>query len=82
MTSTGVVSIREVSRRLGHRSVEVTVDKWGHLAQDGQERCRQVVEAAVAPHMITAGRATSEPGADSVPGERASRGSRHRPYRF
>lgn len=68
--------------RLGHRSIKVTVNKYSHLTQDGRERCRQVVEAAVAPHMLTAGRVTSEPGADSVPGERASRCSRHRPYRF
>ncbi|MFI6124917.1 hypothetical protein ACIBCU_35215 [Streptomyces sp. NPDC051064] len=42
-------SIHEVSRRLGHRSIKVTVDRYGHLTQDGQERCRQVVEVAVGP---------------------------------
>ncbi|MFB6815083.1 tyrosine-type recombinase/integrase [Streptomyces sp. NPDC056347] len=66
VTLTNGVSIYEVPRRLGHRSIKVTVDKYGHLTQDGRERCRQVVEAAVAPHMLTAGRAPSEPGADSV----------------
>ncbi|MFE4801258.1 tyrosine-type recombinase/integrase [Streptomyces sp. NPDC056708] len=82
VTLTSGVSIHEVSRRLGHRSIKVTVDKYGHLAQDGQERCRQVAEAAIAPHMLTTGRVTSEPGAASVPDQRASRCSRHRPYRF
>ncbi|WP_406417594.1 tyrosine-type recombinase/integrase [Streptomyces sp. NBC_00842] len=82
VTLTSGVSIHEVSRWLGHRSIKVTVDQYGHLTQDGRERCRQVVEAAVGPHMLTAGRVTSEPGADSVLGQRASRGSRPRPYRF
>ncbi|MEE1770351.1 tyrosine-type recombinase/integrase [Streptomyces sp. JV185] len=82
VTLTSGVSIHEVSRRLGHRSIKVTVDKYGHLTQDGRERCRQVVEAAMAPHMLTTGRTTSEPGADSVSAGRASTGSRHRPYRF
>ncbi|MEU6019183.1 tyrosine-type recombinase/integrase [Streptomyces sp. NPDC047515] len=82
VTLTSCVSIHEVSRRLGHRSIKVTVDKYGHLTQDGRERCRQVVEAAVAPPRLTAGRTTSEPGADPVSAERASRDSRPRPYRF
>lgn len=81
-TSTSGVSGHEVSRRLGHRSVKVTVVHSGHLAQDGHERCRQVVEVAVGPYMLTAARATSEPVAGSVPGQRASRRNRHRPYRF
>ncbi|MFD5193667.1 tyrosine-type recombinase/integrase [Streptomyces sp. NPDC058357] len=81
VTLTNGVSIHEVSRRLGHRSIKVTVDKYGHLAQDGRERCRQVVEAAVAPHLLTAGRTTSGPGAGPVSGWRASRGNRPRPYR-
>ncbi|QGZ47935.1 tyrosine-type recombinase/integrase [Streptomyces sp. QHH-9511] len=60
------VSVHEVSRRLGHRSIRVTVDRYGHLTQDGQERCRQVVETAVGPHMLTPGRATAARGADLV----------------
>ncbi|MFE3903669.1 tyrosine-type recombinase/integrase [Streptomyces sp. NPDC059153] len=82
VTLSSGLSVHEVSRRLGHRSIKATVDKYGHLTQDGQERRRQVIEAAVAPHMLTTGPGTSEPGADSVPGRRASRCSRHRPYRF
>ncbi|MFF4602488.1 hypothetical protein ACFY12_06995 [Streptomyces sp. NPDC001339] len=27
----------------GHRSIKVTVDRYGHLTQDGREHCRQVV---------------------------------------
>ncbi|MGW2089039.1 tyrosine-type recombinase/integrase [Streptomyces sp. NPDC001880] len=64
---TNSVSIHEVSRWLGHRSIKVTVDRYGHLTQDGQERCRQVVETAAGPYMLTTSRTTSEPGADSVP---------------
>ncbi|MEU9763818.1 tyrosine-type recombinase/integrase [Streptomyces sp. NPDC047987] len=66
VTLTSGVSIHEVSRWLGHRSIKVTVDKYGHLTQDGRERSRQAVEAAVAPHMLTTSRTTSEPGAGSV----------------
>ncbi|GGT71200.1 hypothetical protein GCM10010207_81720 [Streptomyces atratus] len=66
VTLTSGVSIHEVSRWLGHRSIKVTVDKYGHLTRDGRERCRQVVEAAVAPHMLTTSRTTSGPGAGSV----------------
>ncbi|MGW0964490.1 tyrosine-type recombinase/integrase, partial [Streptomyces gelaticus] len=33
VTLTSGVSIHEVSRRLGHRSIKVTVDKYGHLTQ-------------------------------------------------
>ncbi|MET8274519.1 MULTISPECIES: tyrosine-type recombinase/integrase [unclassified Streptomyces] len=80
VTLTSGVSIHELSRWLGHRSIKVTVDKYGHLTQDGRERCRQVVEAVVAPHMLTAGRVTSEPAADSTSGRPASRCSRHLPY--
>ncbi|MFF2412002.1 tyrosine-type recombinase/integrase [Streptomyces sp. NPDC058092] len=82
VTSTSGMSLHEVSPRLGHRSVEVTVDRYGHLTRDDPERCRQVVEAAMAPHLFTSGRATSEPGADPVPARQASRRSRPRPYRF
>ncbi|MFF9787841.1 MULTISPECIES: tyrosine-type recombinase/integrase [Streptomyces] len=45
VTLTNGVSIHEVSRWLGHRSIKVTVDRYGHLTQDGRERCRQVVAA-------------------------------------
>lgn len=82
VTLTSGVSIHEVSRRLGHRSIKVTVDQYGHLTQDGQERCRQVVETAMGPYVLTAGRATAVRGAGSVPAWRASRRSRRRPYRF
>ncbi|MFC9243992.1 tyrosine-type recombinase/integrase [Streptomyces sp. NPDC057136] len=82
VTLTSGVSIHEVSRWLGHRSIKVTVDRYGHLTQDGQERCRQVVERAVGPYMLTPGRATAARGADSVLAQRASRRSRHRLYRF
>ncbi|MEU2673408.1 tyrosine-type recombinase/integrase [Streptomyces sp. NPDC007164] len=63
VTMTNGVSIHEVSRWLGHRSIKVTVDRYGHLAQDGQERCRQVVETAVGPYLLTAGPASAARGA-------------------
>ncbi|TWG01815.1 hypothetical protein FHX80_11206 [Streptomyces brevispora] len=66
--SSSKTPIHEVSRWLGHRSIKVTVDQYGHLTQDGHERCRQVVEVAVGPYMLTAGRVTAEHGAESVLG--------------
>ncbi|WP_181923777.1 tyrosine-type recombinase/integrase [Streptomyces inhibens] len=45
VTLTNGVSIHQVSRWLGHRSIKITVDRYGHLTQDGRERCRQVVAA-------------------------------------
>ncbi|RMI46671.1 tyrosine-type recombinase/integrase [Streptomyces triticirhizae] len=49
MTLTRNVSLHEVSRWLGHRSIKVTVDRYGHLTRDGHQRCREVVEALCAP---------------------------------
>lgn len=46
MTLTKGVSLHEVSRWLGHRSIKITVDHYGHLTKDGRDRCRQVVVAA------------------------------------
>ncbi|MEU1227690.1 hypothetical protein [Streptomyces sp. NPDC005828] len=66
MALTNGVSIHEVSRWLGHRSIKVTVDRYDHLTQDGQECCRQVVKTAVGPHMLTPGRVPAARGADLV----------------
>ncbi|WP_344632141.1 hypothetical protein [Streptomyces glaucosporus] len=32
---------------MGHRSVRVTADRYGHLTADGGDRCRQVLEAVL-----------------------------------
>ena len=48
VTLSNGVPLHEVSRWMGHRSIRVTVDRYGHLTQDGSERCRQVVGAAFA----------------------------------
>ncbi|MFF3840453.1 tyrosine-type recombinase/integrase [Streptomyces sp. NPDC001930] len=79
---TNGVSIHEVSRWLGHRSIKVTVDRYGHLTQDGQQRCRQIVETAVGPHILMPGRASAARDADLGLAWPASRCSRLRPYRF
>lgn len=52
-TLTNGVSIHEVSRWLGHRSIKVTVDRYGHLTQDGHDRCRQVMESTLGQHLLT-----------------------------
>ncbi|WP_176956566.1 MULTISPECIES: hypothetical protein [unclassified Streptomyces] len=45
------MSLHEVYRWLGHRSIKVTVDRYGLLPQDGRERCRQVVAATFEGHL-------------------------------
>ncbi len=39
------------SRWFGHRSLKVTVDRYGHLAQDDREHCRQVVTTTFQDHL-------------------------------
>lgn len=71
VTLTNGVSLHEVSRWLGHSSIKVTADRYGHLTQDGRERCRQVVGTAFAPYVrqrFSTGRACSAPGAELVLG--------------
>jgi hypothetical protein len=41
---------------MGHRSISVTVDLYGHLAQDGADRCREVVQRAFGSHMVSESR--------------------------
>ncbi len=74
MTLTNGVSIHEVSRWLGHRSIKVTVDRYGHLTKDGRERCRQVVESTFGGYLpperdagpVTGSPAPAERGAELV----------------
>ena len=71
VTLTKGVSIHEVSRWLGHTSIKVTVDRYGHLTQDGQERCQRVVDEAYAgllEERVSSGRTAEAPRADLVPG--------------
>ncbi|MFI9257883.1 tyrosine-type recombinase/integrase [Streptomyces sioyaensis] len=56
VTLTNGVSMHEVSRWLGHRSIKVTVDRHGHLTQDGHEHCRHVV--ALIRYRIPSSRST------------------------
>jgi integrase len=53
VTLSNGVPIHEVSRWMGHRSISVTVDLYGHLTQDGADRCRKVVQCAYGAHMVT-----------------------------
>ncbi|WP_257980448.1 tyrosine-type recombinase/integrase [Streptomyces sp. CB02959] len=61
------VPIHEVSRWMGHSSIKITVDRYGHLALDGSERCRQVIEATFGVHMLNGFPAPRVPGAELVP---------------
>ncbi|MFJ9420174.1 tyrosine-type recombinase/integrase [Streptomyces sp. NPDC101227] len=38
------VPIHEVPRWMGHSSLKITVDRYGHPTLGGSERCRQVIE--------------------------------------
>jgi hypothetical protein len=67
MPLTNGASLHEVSRWLGHRSIKVTVDRYGHLTQDGRERCRHLVATTFQgrlPEELPAGPA-ARPLADS-----------------
>ncbi|MEV8412283.1 tyrosine-type recombinase/integrase [Streptomyces niveus] len=43
------VPIHEVSRWLGHRSIKVTVDIYGHLVPRAWHRCREILQSAIRP---------------------------------
>lgn len=45
----GGVPLLEVSRWLGHRSIKVTADTYGHLTPDAPERFRTVMQDALRP---------------------------------
>ncbi|MEV0442508.1 tyrosine-type recombinase/integrase [Streptomyces spectabilis] len=45
------VSLLEVSRWLGHRSIRVTADTYGHLVPDSWNRGRKAMEDAMRPQM-------------------------------
>lgn len=62
----GGVPIHEVSRWMGHSSIKITVDRYGHLTLDGSERCRQVIEATFGVHMLSGFPAPAEHGAELV----------------
>ncbi|MFI1306284.1 tyrosine-type recombinase/integrase [Streptomyces sioyaensis] len=66
------------SRWMGHSSIKITVDRYGHLTLDGSERCRQVIEATFGVHMLSGFPAPRVPGADSASARPGSRGSTHR----
>ncbi|WP_020495277.1 tyrosine-type recombinase/integrase [Sciscionella marina] len=43
----GGANIHEVSRWLGHKSIQVTVDVYGHLTEDAGERGRAIMDAVL-----------------------------------
>jgi integrase len=45
----GGVSLLEVSHWLGHRSITVTADIYGHLTEDAPDRMRRVMQDALRP---------------------------------
>ncbi|GGZ25150.1 hypothetical protein GCM10010327_64870 [Streptomyces nitrosporeus] len=59
---------RSSARRAARASMAGgTVDRYGRLTQDGQERCRRTGGAAAGPHKVTPVRASAERGAGPVP---------------
>ena len=62
VTLSNGVPLHEVSRWMGHRSIRVTADRYGHLAADGSERCRQVLGAVFG----SGGSADAEPAQSAV----------------
>ncbi|MER6271166.1 tyrosine-type recombinase/integrase [Streptomyces sp900105755] len=43
------VSLLEVSRWLGHRSLNVTATTYGHIVPEAWDRCRDVIQSALRP---------------------------------
>ncbi len=81
VTLSNGVPIHEVSRWMGHKSIKVTVDRYGHLTQDGSGRCRQVVETAFAQHPVSGSPRPAARGAGRVRRRPASRRKRRLPNR-
>lgn len=48
------VPIHEVSRWLGHRSVNTTTDVYGHLLPSAWDRCREALQQAMRPAPLDA----------------------------
>ncbi|MFM9441807.1 tyrosine-type recombinase/integrase [Streptomyces acidiscabies] len=46
-------SLLEVSRWLGHKSIRITADTYGHLVPDSWNRGRKAMEDAMKPHLRT-----------------------------
>ncbi|MFG2860297.1 tyrosine-type recombinase/integrase [Streptomyces sioyaensis] len=66
VTLSNGVPIHEVSRWMGHSSIKITVDRYGHLTLDGSDRCRQVIEATFGVQMLSGFPAPRELGAELV----------------
>ncbi|MER7394970.1 hypothetical protein ABT381_05595 [Streptomyces sp. NPDC000151] len=66
ITMSNGAALREGSRWLGHRSVDVTADLHGHLTQDGRERCRLIIMSSFAQHVPAQPASPATPGAESV----------------
>ncbi|MYW70428.1 tyrosine-type recombinase/integrase [Streptomyces sp. SID8379] len=43
-------SLHETARWMGHTAISVTAATYGHLTQDGWERCQQILSAAYGPY--------------------------------
>ncbi|MDQ0946131.1 hypothetical protein QFZ24_000054 [Streptomyces phaeochromogenes] len=61
MALTNFVPMREVSRWLGHRSIEATVDFHGHLVPRACHRCWQVLQIAMPGLFDLAAQPLTEP---------------------
>ncbi|MCD7439020.1 site-specific integrase [Streptomyces lincolnensis] len=47
------IPIHEVSRWLGHKSIKTTVDIYGHLVPGAWHRCREVMQIAMRPSVVS-----------------------------
>lgn len=68
-----------VSRWMGHSSIKITVDRYGHLTLDGSDRCRQVIEATFGVHMLSGPPTPAAPAAEPLPAQPGSRGNTPHP---
>ncbi|WP_428837735.1 tyrosine-type recombinase/integrase [Streptomyces olivaceiscleroticus] len=66
VTLSNGATLHEVSRWMGHRTINTTAASYGHLTLDGRERCRQILESTYRPHADLVAASEEERRADLV----------------
>ncbi|WP_245654300.1 tyrosine-type recombinase/integrase [Streptomyces violens] len=66
VTLSNGAALHEVSRWIGHRTINTTAASYGHLTLDGRERCRQILESTYRPRADLVAATEEECRADLV----------------
>jgi integrase len=57
----GGVPLAVVSKRLGHSTIAVTVDLYGHLLRDAKRDAAQAASSMLAPRVVTGHKVDTQP---------------------